>query len=643
MQSELSIIKTMRSFAFVRAGRRMLGVFIKKTAILLFALLPGNLALFLVTTEFRLRGRKTLARFYGSYHAAKFLRYYEKHPDGGMVRQCPDLMLALLISANAPLQVAALIERLPFIHLSVEQITPQILSEHVRILFDQGRLLEAEEALKMLPAAKYDEGLWRWYADFLLIGDQNETIAKQILSAVKIAGRPHQSMAARDPQSPYARNELDYLAAEDGLLYDNYNYMGQRVTNMGRNGHLALGLYRRALEAQRRLFARLPLCPPELSPYLAQWGTDLSQVRLATPEWVTQIGHLGFLDVLLRMRTLGWWQGTPVILARPANIANRACLNLFNQSAHIAIAEETISTSAFDLLLSFQRYVGLNFNAFRLPDGQTVAWLEAAALAMSEWEHRALPLPMRQAYDTQVAASPAIADAFAAMRRAWGMAPDDWFVCLHLRDAGFYKETLDGDPRNTSFDNYRATIDHIVAQGGWVVRLGGPDAIPLPNLSGVIDYAHSPHKSEMMDLHLIRNSRYMVGTTSGLINIAIGLGIPAAAVNCISYDCQVWSSSVRFALRPVRDHSGRLLSQRELTSAPSRWAVASTDFLRGENSPEEILETVKEVEALVAGRVLPTDSTIEAWKSCLPVPHYYGAALPGRYFLEKCGREFITP
>lgn len=616
-------------------------ILLKKPAAFLLGYLPTGLCLLLVRTEFHALRSAGLARIYGSRRTERFLRYYEDHPNGGVLHAYPDLLLVLLVAAGESKHIAALMVRVPSVQLSAEQINPQILSEYVRILFDQGRLPEAEDALKLMPVTRYDEGLWRWHADFLLLSDQDESVAKKILPAVNIAGRPHQSMAARDPQSAYERNGLDYLAGEDGLLYDNYNYMGQRVTNMGRNGHRALGLYRRALEAQARLFVKIPAPPAEIAPYLAQWGTDLPQLRLATPEWVTQIGHLGFLDVLLRMRTLGWWEGTPVILGRSPDIANRAWLDLFSRSTNVVIVGENISPSAFNLLLSFQRYIGLNFNAMKLPDGQTVAWLEAAALAMREWEIQGHSLPLRDAYDAQIAASPSIAKNFENIRRAWGMKPDDWFVCLHLRDSGFYKESHDGDPRNTRFDNYREAIDHIAAQGGWVVRLGGPDAISLPKSPNLIDYAHSPYKSQMMDLHVIREARYMIGTTSGLINIAISLGIPVAAVNCISYDCQVWSSSVRFALRPVRDSSGRMLSQRELTSEPFRWAIGSTDVVREDNSPDEILETVKEVEQFVAGHVPPYDPIIEAWKSCLPVPHYYGAALPGRYFLNQRGSDFV--
>ncbi|MGH6682132.1 MAG: TIGR04372 family glycosyltransferase [Bradyrhizobium sp.] len=115
------------------------------------------------------------------------------------------------------------------------------------------------------------------------------------------------------------------------------------------------------------------------------------------------------------------------------------------------------------------------------------------------------------------------------------------------------------------------------------------------------DYAHSGFKSDLMDIHLIRNARAFIGTTSGLTNVAVSLGIPSAIVNGITTDCQLWTENVRFVLKPVRLADGTMLTQRQLTSSPWRRRVFDAAVLGRHggrpvhNAADEILEAVKEV------------------------------------------------
>jgi hypothetical protein len=60
-----------------------------------------------------------------------------------------------------------------------------------------------------------------------------------------------------------------------------------------------------------------------------------------------------------------------------------------------------------------------------------------------------------------------------------------------------------------------------------------------------------------------------------------------------------------------------------------------------ENSSDEILETVKEVEALANGSNNLDYDLLADWQKCLSIPHYYGNAKPSRYFLEKYHAAFL--
>jgi hypothetical protein len=97
----------------------------------------------------------------------------------------------------------------------------------------------------------------------------------------------------------------------------------------------------------------------------------------------------------------------------------------------------------------------------------------------------------------------------------------------------------------------------------------------------------------------------------------------------------------------VRKRSGQILTQREFTSAPRWWlatrqTMLDAGFVAEDNSPDEILETVREVDALAAGSPGAQGAIIERWRRHLAVPHAYGAALPSVHFLDKHGATFLA-
>lgn len=466
--------------------------------------------------------------------------------------------------------------------------------------------------------------------------------------------RPHQNIAARSHHA-YAPNALDRQSGALGHLFDLCNFAGQRATHVGR-GDIGVRLYERALDAQARLRQENPPQPSqELSRWLVDCGVPLDRLRLIPEEWSTQIGHLGMLDILFRMQDLGWWSGEPVIVVRRNLIANPAFLSLFQCRCRIVVIGETIPETLAEELLSLQRWCGLNFNAFRLPDGRVVPWQEAGALAMVQWEQDGRGDPLGDAYDRELGSTNAPNETFQRLRQRAGMGPDDWYVCLHTRDAAHYFEfggtgqTHRNAPIEASFEAIRFVTD----KGGWVIKLGGPDSPKLPHLERTIDYALSEFRSDVMDIHLIRHARAFVGTTSGLTNVAISLGIPCAIVNAITTDAQLWNENVRFAPKPVRRADGTMLTQHELTTAPWRWRVFDASVLGRSgaypqtNSADEILGTVREVVAVAEGTSTEYEAGYQAasllarWRSDLSVPYYYGAGRISIDFLARYADEFL--
>jgi putative glycosyltransferase (TIGR04372 family) len=467
---------------------------------------------------------------------------------------------------------------------------------------------------------------------------------------------PHQNLAARNP-SDYDPTQLDVAAGRDGRLFDAYNYLGQRVTHVGM-GQLSTGLYAKAFEAQKRLQKNTPPVSPACASFLADLAISLSDVKIFASEWQTQIGHQGMLDIELRMRELGWWKGEPIVLVSSDRVANFAFLSLFEHRAKLLPIDGNVPRNIARELCSMQRYCGMSFNAFEMPDGTVVQWSEAAASAIRQWDEEGRQPPLRVEFDRKFESSKALATTLDEARRSWGMAPDDWYVCLHLRDGSFYGEArgLGQSHRNSDVDNYRAAIEYITGLGGWVIKLGAKKAPKLPQMPRVIDYARSPYKSGLMDLSLIRGARLFIGTTSGLTNVPISFGVPAALVNCISTDAQLWHRQVRFTPKQIILQNGCAVAQTELTRSPWRWRVFDAGVLARhgatlvDNTPDEILETVKEVMALATGKtddyaasVGAADDLYSRWQESLSMPHFYGGARISLHYLKKHHASLFPP
>ncbi|WP_316190127.1 TIGR04372 family glycosyltransferase [Bradyrhizobium sp. SZCCHNS2096] len=621
----------------------------------ILSLLPSRLA-FLILMVFdvgRLRGGRRLENAYQPYVMSHLTKYPERRLSGWLTRRLPVHATGLLLRIGAHAEAYDLVVK----HRLAER-SADLANATARALFELGEFEKAHRVVSEAPWRAEAEG--QSHLAFLkgmlevIAGD--EAAAIECMSAACCGHRdymrPHQNMAARPAQN-YLPNPLDFACGASGKLFDLCNFTGQRVTHVGR-GELGIGLFARALAAQTELRSKVPpAVSAELARLLGRLDISLDQLRILPEEWTTQIGHLGMLDVLFRMRDLGWWSGKPLIVVRPNLVANKAFFRLIERFGEVVVVGETVSQAVGEELLSLQRWYGMNFNVFQLPNGKVVSWQEAGALAILEWERAGRGHPLRDEYDRLFGASPTVQDRFHRMRESWGMKPEDWYVCLHTRDASHYSEVAGTGQthRNSPIEPFVEAIRSITDKGGWVIKVGGPNSPKLPPLDRAIDYARSGFRSELMDICLIRHARAFIGTTSGLTNVAVSFGIPSAIVNCITTDSQLWNSGVRFALKPVRLADGTMLTQAQLTTSPWRWRLFDAAVLRRNgaqphsNTSDEICAVVEEVEALAAGRQRGHDAQqlLSKWQQQLPIPHYYGTGRISLYYLEKYGRGFLEP
>ena len=230
--------------------------------------------------------------------------------------------------------------------------------------------------------------------------------------------------------------------------------------------------------------------------------------------------------------------------------------------------------------------------------------------------------------------------------RKLGIPDDAWFVCVHCREAGYVRDEAH-DFRNTEIQSYVPAMKAIVDRGGWCIRLGDPTMKQLPPLEQIIDYAHRSAKSDWMDIFLCASCRFLLGSASGLGNLATVFGVPVAIANQsplsvifpfgprdIGISKMVWS----------RDEK-RLLTFQEILDSPiANFRYASLYEKEGvsliDNSPDEIRDLALEMLNRVEGKAVCTaeDEVLQQrFKSMFKPGHYSHGAISqaGRDFLRK--------
>jgi putative glycosyltransferase (TIGR04372 family) len=190
-----------------------------------------------------------------------------------------------------------------------------------------------------------------------------------------------------------------------------------------------------------------------------------------------------------------------------------------------------------------------------------------------------------------------------ALRVAMGIPLESWFVCLHVREGGFYRDWEAGVNRNCSTLNYLESIRAITARGGYVVRLGDANMQRLPIMERVIDYPHTPYKSEFMDLYLISECKFFVGLNSGPYDVARMFQKPSILVNLTEWtNCFPPRKGDLAILKHYYSRSrGRCLSLQELLDEPFGCQLlrrSADDYVMLQNTSNEIRDVILEFLAI---------------------------------------------
>ncbi|MDO8289815.1 MAG: TIGR04372 family glycosyltransferase [Parvibaculum sp.] len=203
----------------------------------------------------------------------------------------------------------------------------------------------------------------------------------------------------------------------------------------------------------------------------------------------------------------------------------------------------------------------------------------------------------------------------ASMESIFGLPRDAWFVGVHVRTPGFHQKWHEAHPgtRNAEIETYREAINWIVAQGGWVVRLGDSHMPPYAPHERVIDYATSEFRSPDFDVMFCATCEFFLGTNSGFSVVPAMFGKPCALTNWSPLAIPNWYLDDVYVPKLVREKStGRLLTFREMFSSIAGWSQFTKDYAKAnlevvENDPEDLLDATVEVFETVRGKFILSD------------------------------------
>ena len=198
--------------------------------------------------------------------------------------------------------------------------------------------------------------------------------------------------------------------------------------------------------------------------------------------------------------------------------------------------------------------------------------------------------------------------------RSLGLTDQDWFVGLHIRDGG-KKPAL----RNQQVSNYLPAIKEITEKGGWVIRIGGAEMPPLPNLPRVIDLTTQPNALREVHLFVLAKCKFFIGTCSGPQYFPSLFGVPTLFTNQIGPGRSILTFSQHSIHLPKHCvmGDGREVGLYEMFNSPFGFGeltlkeFADRDIHIQENTSEEIRQAVVEIFSRINGTYLDDDTNLD--------------------------------
>ena len=341
------------------------------------------------------------------------------------------------------------------------------------------------------------------------------------------------------------------------------------------------------------------------------------------------------LDLYLKARELGYLEvDNPILFAPRSETVNQSLIDYWGDHVQVVSDEREIEECQQKYP---ENWVYLDY--FTIPDGRTLHRDIAHRVIQKQWE--------KENRTSLLKLSPVHHQRGWRILREQGVPGDAWFVCLHVREAGFFDEDVswsNNRHRNADIMDYIPAILSITERGGWVVRIGDPSMTPLPAMRQVIDYANSDFRDDWMDLFCVAESRFFLGMASGPSSVAVAFGVPSLGTNWFPLGPWPYGKDDIFIHKLLKSmQDGRILGIVESLKAPFFGAMEPLFFeARGvepvDNSPREISEAVIEMLDRLDGKLTYSEESNRLQDRYRALADPYGVGLGSRVartFLQR--------
>lgn len=369
---------------------------------------------------------------------------------------------------------------------------------------------------------------------------------------------------------------------------------------------------------------------------IRQRGLDRYNLRFLGPTWSLAIGHIAHIDSYLKQLVMSGVEGRRTILMGHAasgeqNSALIKCFAPFVENGSRGYDGRQVPAGDVEPLMD-------EFWTIRFEDGRSRMFSHAGSMVQARWE--------QEGRSPLISPPPEMVEEGEARLRELGIPEGAWFVCFHVREPGFHRAWHLKHPgtRNADVMTYLQAMEAVVASGGYAVRVGDTTMTPLPSMRGVVDYAHSAQKSDLMDIYLCARCRFFVGTNSGLGLVPAVFGVPCAMTNWSPIALPQWyPRDVGIPKLIYSEDLGRMLTLDEMFTGRAGWEQFDAFFEENrlrivDNTPEDITALVEEMLERAAGTFhLDVDDArrLDAYHRIVEKSGSYTGARPGARFLRR--------
>jgi putative glycosyltransferase (TIGR04372 family) len=188
-----------------------------------------------------------------------------------------------------------------------------------------------------------------------------------------------------------------------------------------------------------------------------------------------------------------------------------------------------------------------------------------------------------------------------------GIDSDQPIACLIVRDGGDYAARGEVESQGFELLNFDISVfelaaKSLVSRGYQVVRMGAGSEKPFgTGITGVFDYARSPHRSEFLDIYIAARCKFAVSTQTGPDAVCLAFRRPVCYIDVARFSQFFFGSKLAFWNPSELQRDGMRLTLKEIVSSDVVWIKDPDDFVR--HGIQSNRSTPQQIERLVGGFV----------------------------------------